>query len=639
MQALYALKQHWANLQAGAKHNPRLAIALVPLVILVVVLQARIDPLRRQKAIEPPTAKNIGGTINVKGNTTALPFEYMLGAVSGFRQVIAGLLWVRTDSFFHTGNYDAVLPMLRMITWLDPNWTDVYATGGWHITYNFTDTDQRSDRRYLPPGLAFLSEGIANNPSTYELYKEKGWTNYDKVKDYEEAIIAYEGGWNADLKHDKEGNLLDKNDNIISGKDGTVLPGKENDVVHMADVNQVLHALGHSYERAGQVDKAIDTWKLSSNEHQSKMADKSKDKPADSDFRNSTGKKNANENLSMLLVRKQNRLKDTKVPVDPLFTFKVTRLRPKVLLFEGSWNCIGSRSYDAGEFDSDRNVQKIGNGVVLEGPVDGTRVEVRLQDQGYKMPRPESFSFDVDPTLTLMQDAVACRNGRRVEAGGAYIEMGPEQVSLGGDQNAEISAIYGFPNKEAKEKVQGVPVKSALSGALPVSPFGKRQLVTYAYGKTYGGKNFIELSEVESLFNKLKSDTAKLDAMTKANICIARNGLSVSNTFKREVDMSKDENIYSLKKDKYDLFLTLNPRLFPANVQDRLGWNGEGIKSDAKYVENLPAQTITVPAFTEKGKPITYTTAPLRRIRASLTLTKEQIMGKGEEVLIDSSKM
>jgi hypothetical protein len=73
---------------------------------------------------------------------------------------------VRSDSFFHSGNYDAILPCIRLITWLDPTgWTPT-RTGAWHLMYNFTDTDQRSDRRYLPAGLSLLREGIANPPSS-----------------------------------------------------------------------------------------------------------------------------------------------------------------------------------------------------------------------------------------------------------------------------------------------------------------------------------------------------------------------------------------------------------------------------------------------------------------------------------------
>jgi len=163
-------------------------LGVVPvLLILVIFLQGQLDDCsifesvckksddktltgRRQPAIEPPSATKS----TVALGSASLPFEYTLGAVSGFRQIIAGLLWVRSDSLFHSGNYDGILPLIRLITWLDPNWLDPYATGAWHLTYNFTDTDQRSDRRYLPAGVALLNEGIANNPELYDMYKEKG---------------------------------------------------------------------------------------------------------------------------------------------------------------------------------------------------------------------------------------------------------------------------------------------------------------------------------------------------------------------------------------------------------------------------------------------------------------------------------
>src|ERR671932_299656 len=95
-----------------------LAAALAGLVAVIVVLQAGVDPPRRPPAIEP---QNFKKAISKQVGPSTLPFEYTLGAVSGFRQVIAGLLWVRADSFFHQGNYDAILPLVRIITRLDPN--------------------------------------------------------------------------------------------------------------------------------------------------------------------------------------------------------------------------------------------------------------------------------------------------------------------------------------------------------------------------------------------------------------------------------------------------------------------------------------------------------------------------------------
>ena len=174
----------------AAKRSPKLVGAAVALLGVSAVLQHRIDPLRRQPAIEPPQVNKATNFLGSAG----VPFEYTLGALTGFRQVIAGLLWVRSDSYFHNGNYEGILPLIRLITWLDPNWLDVYATGAWHLMYNFTDEDQRSDRRYLPAGMALLNEGIANNPNVYDIYKEKGWSNFDKVKDYTDMADTVKDG-------------------------------------------------------------------------------------------------------------------------------------------------------------------------------------------------------------------------------------------------------------------------------------------------------------------------------------------------------------------------------------------------------------------------------------------------------------
>lgn len=129
----------------------------------------------------------------VSGVESTLSPDQLLFALAGFREMVAGILWVRADSFFETGNYDAVLPLLRLVTWLDPHQIDVYSTGMWHIAYNFTDEDQRSDRRYIPSALALGKEGTRQNPNTYELFFEEGWLWYHKIDDdYHQAVKWFE---------------------------------------------------------------------------------------------------------------------------------------------------------------------------------------------------------------------------------------------------------------------------------------------------------------------------------------------------------------------------------------------------------------------------------------------------------------
>src|SRR6266481_3314719 len=78
-----------------------------------------------------------------------------------------------------------------MVTWLDPYKLDVYITGAWHMSYNFTDSSERSDRRYISPSEHLLWEGVRNNMEIPDIKFELGWQNYDKIKDYVAAVEAF----------------------------------------------------------------------------------------------------------------------------------------------------------------------------------------------------------------------------------------------------------------------------------------------------------------------------------------------------------------------------------------------------------------------------------------------------------------
>ncbi|MBC8140466.1 MAG: hypothetical protein H7Y38_03395 [Armatimonadetes bacterium] len=554
------------------KKNQLLGTAIA-LMFGVGFLQSQIDPLRNQPALEPASAKiaAFGGA----GGTAALPFTYTLGALTGFRQVIAGLLWVRTDSFFHSGNYDAVLPMIRMITWLDPNWTDVYATGAWHLMYNFTDTDQRSDRRYLGPGMALLNEGIANNAGNYEMYKEKGWNAFDKIKDYELASEALKSG----ISNDKE-----------------------------YDVTQVGHLYAHSLERAGRIDESIAQWGAVIAEHKKRIADP-KATP-DSKGRNESSLRSATTNWEHLQIRKQVRAANTQPPINIEFTSKITRVEPKILKIEGTWRCWGTagKSYDMGTLESP------GKGVLLSGPTDGARVDVRLQDEGYKPQTPQAFSFDIDQSVTLMQEQISTRDGRLAETGGLFVAAG--KFATSSDGNLQSVNVYSFP--DADVKTYGLGTLALSRGLTKLSPMGKRQAVVAAYPPPRTMKmSFYSDAETATKFAQLSKDTAKLAELDKKNFRVSPVTVEKPGSYSRKIDMSKDPKMYSFGKDKYELILSLNPRIFPDNIQDRFGYSGEGIAESSKYF------------VVDKSK------NNLRMIRRVITLSAEDITGKGEKVLVE----
>ncbi len=253
--------------------------------------------------------------------TGGLGADQMLFALAGFRELIAGILWVRADSFFESGNYDAILPIIRLVTFLDPHEIDVYATGMWHIGYNFTDEEQRSDRRYLPSALALGAEGARQNPYTYELYFETGWLWYHKIDDnYDKAVYWME---QADAKPDIKAQ-----------------PARRN-------------LLSRLYERDGNVDKALQHWY---DVYDVAEAEYLKDK----DHRNYQLHQNRDtieNNLDTLLIRMSQRGYfaskegrsldgyDVMPPFDVGFGVKVTVVNERVIRVQGNWNVlsIGSR--------------------------------------------------------------------------------------------------------------------------------------------------------------------------------------------------------------------------------------------------------------------------------------------------------
>lgn len=283
----------------------------------------------------------------------------------GFREFLAGMLWVRGDTFFETGNYDAVLPIIRLVTILDPKNIDVYSTGMWHIGYNFTDEEQRSDRRYLPTALALGKEGCNNNQETYELYYEEAWLWYHKIDDdYPQAV-----SW------------LNK---AIAHPD--ITPARKN-------------LMRNALERDGKPEQALQYLYTLKDQAQ-------KDYDADKNYEARNDLETLINNIDTTVVRLVQRGNiaekngwyksgdyDTKDPFDVGFSAKVTVTEPKVIVVEGTWNVL---------------------------PV-GTRVRVILRDANLPHTIPGSMDWDamatsvqLDPPKdeTYMQDQLFVRNRR-----------------------------------------------------------------------------------------------------------------------------------------------------------------------------------------------------------------------------------
>jgi hypothetical protein len=364
-----------------------LKILLVPLILGVIFTQYKIDPHVR----EMNKGQNQGSLIGLSN-------EFILGPMLGLQQAVAGALWVRADEFFHEGDYDAILPIVRMVTWMDPHSLDVYITGAWHLAYNFTDANERSDRRYIPAAQKLLEEGDANNSTIYDIAFELGWQNTDKIKNFERAEHWYRQ----------------------ASQRRRVDPGKQPEPVPAF----VWHQLAHSLERQARIPECIEVWKkvLALTEEKLK-----KEKPEQPMWMERSVRDSEKHNLELTAKRYFSRYKhaidwtiDNKVtksvnhltgeptprdaylstsasdgvgignprrpatvpPWDTAFDAKVTFPEPKVMQPKGVFN-VG----------------------------DGARVTIRLQDDIWREVAPKEFKFEVDQNVTIMQDAHSVRKG------------------------------------------------------------------------------------------------------------------------------------------------------------------------------------------------------------------------------------
>jgi tetratricopeptide (TPR) repeat protein len=153
----------------------RVSVILVGL-ILILPLQMNINRIRLEEGLVE--------------RLVLVPGDMVSGIVlGGFRGIAADILWLRTDMYFHMGQWYKILPIYRTITFLQPHFIQAWSVAGWHMAYNIYHEAKEEDKpRWLEAGINFLKEGIAHNPNRYELYFETGWTYFHKAENYDEAI-------------------------------------------------------------------------------------------------------------------------------------------------------------------------------------------------------------------------------------------------------------------------------------------------------------------------------------------------------------------------------------------------------------------------------------------------------------------
>lgn len=123
--------------------------------------------------------------------------------VLGFRKLVADMLWLKVDEYWHLGLIQRMLPMMETVVTLDPHFIEAYALGSWHLAYNVTVTFHSKEEKteYIYKGVHFLERGIKSNPRCAKLYAELGFTMYfRKLQDWEKA--AYYLGESTKYEHE-----------------------------------------------------------------------------------------------------------------------------------------------------------------------------------------------------------------------------------------------------------------------------------------------------------------------------------------------------------------------------------------------------------------------------------------------------
>lgn len=126
-----------------------------------------------------------------------------LAALSGFRTIVADLLWIDANTAWQRVEYGRMNLMLKTVTTLAPRNAKFWEESAWHMAYNasvyvMNDPKQpklalrlKAQREYFMLGLEYAKGGIANVPDDYELYQRLGLIYQDKLKDHCAASDAF----------------------------------------------------------------------------------------------------------------------------------------------------------------------------------------------------------------------------------------------------------------------------------------------------------------------------------------------------------------------------------------------------------------------------------------------------------------
>jgi hypothetical protein len=122
-----------------------------------------------------------------------------IAALSGFRSIVADVLFIQTHVAWERTEWGRVLLLFRQMTTLQPRAILFWDMAAWHMAWNasvaaMNDQTQprlalrvKAQREYFALGKDFLERGIKNNPDKPELYETLARVYKEKYKDHASA--------------------------------------------------------------------------------------------------------------------------------------------------------------------------------------------------------------------------------------------------------------------------------------------------------------------------------------------------------------------------------------------------------------------------------------------------------------------
>lgn len=119
-----------------------------------------------------------------------------IAALSGFRAIIADLLFIQAHVAWERTDWPRVLLLFRQATTLQPRSILFWDMAAWHMGWNASAAALRDEaqprlalrikrqREYFALAQDFLERGIANNPDKPQLYDALGRLYRDKLNDH-----------------------------------------------------------------------------------------------------------------------------------------------------------------------------------------------------------------------------------------------------------------------------------------------------------------------------------------------------------------------------------------------------------------------------------------------------------------------